>query len=263
MNLFTNSIKMTAFVSFMLFICACIHLSGAADAAPQDDVVKQQTQNKWLRMGGTWTVQNGRVFESRIRPLYWDLHELINYNSLLVDNLESDFTEINTKFGLTNVQILPVEIMFTFSIRGNIMQDFFAIKFNGDAKGIQSVTVIRSTQKDASLPATTKKNYTIETLYEQACSLKYDSEYGIKIVKNNNYFKGAVINLYIDNKLIFSKDFPIAELKEKGKFAVASRGASISIDYVTIKNGGKTVFTDDFSENSIYVPTVSATKVEK
>ena len=51
--------------------------------------------------------------------------------------------------------------------------------------------------------------------------------------------------------------------REKGAYAVASRGLSVSIDYVTIKNGSKTVFTDDFSENSIYVPTVSATKVEK
>ena len=251
------------FPFFLSLLCTCIHSLGAdISAAPQNDATKQKEQ-KWNRTSGSWTIQNGRAIESRIRPVIWDFHELMNYNCLTTQDVQTDFTEYNVKIGIINARIFPVEILFAFGIQGKMMQNFFAIKLQGDAKSLQTISIIRSTQNDATLPENTKNNYTIETLYTQDFPLKYNEEYEIKIVKNNNYFKGAVITLYIENKKIFSKDLPITELKEKGAFAVASRGSSVSIDYVTIKNGSKTVFTDDFSENSIYVPTVSATKVEK
>lgn len=251
------------FIFCMSLLCACIHSSGAVSAAPPDEDT-QQIQSKWLKTSGAWTIQNGRAIETRIRPVYWNYHELMNFNTLTTKDVESDFTELTAKFGLTNTRIFPVEILLSFGVRSpeaHYYYDFFAVKLIGDESSITTASIIRSQRKDANLPLTAKNNYVIETLYTQDCLLKYNEEYEVKITKANNS-KGATITLYIDNKRIFSQNLPIVELKEKGKFAVASRGASISIDYVTIKNGRTTVFNDDFSENTIFTPTVSATKTK-
>jgi hypothetical protein len=255
------------------FFCACnLQPAGGVEspsaslifpAVQAQSLPVKEFEQKWLRMGGTWNVANGRAFESRGRSSFWDYHELMNFNGLVTDKLESDFTEITSKISLSDVKVTPVEMMLAFDLQSPEMYyfyHFFAVKFIGDKDSIKTVSIIRSDRIDDTLPVRTKKNYKIETLYEQPCELEFGHDYDIKVAKTTGK-TGDLLTLYIDGKKIFAEKLPLTGIK--GKFALSARGASLSIDYVIIKNRAAVIFTDDFSENSIFVPTVKAQKVEK
>ena len=216
-------------------------------------------------MGGIWNIKDGRATENGARPTIWNYHELMNYNCLvsLPENNKSSFTEMSSKFSLSNTNSNVVEVILAFALQSPYMYyyyNFFAVKFSLSKDGVQTVSLIRSKRLDDTLPYNTKKNYTIETLLTADCSVEFNKDYEVKIVKSSGAWheifkeKCDTVTLYINGKAIFSGKLPAYDVK--GNFAIGARGAGISIDYITVKNKNAVVFTDDFSKNSIYTQTI-------
>jgi hypothetical protein len=134
--------------------------------------------------------------------------------------------------------------------------NFFGVKFTGDASGIKTVGIVRSQRKDSGAGYNVKNNFTVDTLFTMDYQMQYNRDYVVKLEK-----KDDTITLFLDGKKIFREKLPTAELA--GSFALASRGASVSYDYVDIKKGDTTILHDDFDQDSIKVFKVEARKVEK
>lgn len=241
----------------LLFALAC-----CTQAIAEENISPnaQEPQKTWLRMGGDWTVEKGRAFETRGFSISWDYHELMNYNGLVSQNIESDFTEIVYKFSIGPVKKLPVEAMLGFAINSpeqHYYYDFYAVKLTGDSVIMRTASLVQSKCKDKFVPVGVKGNYTVETLYTCDCPLLFNHDYELKVVRRND-----TLYVYMENTLLFDYKLP-PQTSLKGKFAFASRGACMSADSISVKNWYKTVLTDDFLESSIYVPTVQAVRVDK
>jgi len=271
--LLRNKKNISFFLPCALLVCACLYLvagyGGVQAQSNSSAPVTEQADAKWIRMGGMWNIKDGRAVESRGAPVIWDYHELMNYNSLvsLPDKNESSFTEMSAKFSLSSVKSNVVEAILAFAMQSPYMRyyyNFFAVRFSLSRDGVQTVSLVRSKRLDDTLPYNVKKNYTIETLFIADCSIEFDRDCEVKIVKSSGAWheifreKCDTVTLYIDGKKIFDAKLPAYDVK--GNFAIGARGACISVDYVTVKNKNAVIFTDDFSENSIYAPTVKAVK---
>ncbi|MCL2026121.1 MAG: hypothetical protein FWG92_04870 [Leptospirales bacterium] len=233
-------------------------------------VSPERADAKWTRMGGTWNIKDGRAIESRGIPVIWDFHELVNYNSLasLPEKNVSPFTEMSSKFSLSNVKSNVVEVLLAFALQSpqaSYYYNFYAVRFALAKDGVQTASVIRSQRLDETLPFTAKKNYSIETLFVTDCTLEFNRDHEVRIVKSTGAWHETlkkrcdVITLFIDGKKIFN--VKLHDNDVRGNFAVGARGASISLDHVTVKNRNAIVFADDFSKNSIFTTTVRAVEV--
>jgi len=264
----------------ILFLLLCIVVvSACLRPAAENGVVQTQEDPimsaptrdnaKWLWMGGTWDIKDGRATEIRGAPVIWNYHELMNYNSLvsLPEKNESPFTEMSSKFSLSNAKSNVVEVILAFALQSPNYRDFFAVKFSLAKDGVQTISLLRSRLLDETLPSTVKKNYAIETLFTADCAIEFNKDYEVRIVKSSGAWHETLkkncdaITLYVDSKKIFDAKLPAYDVR--GDFAIGARGASISIDYVTVKNRNAVVFTDDFSKNSIFIQTIKATEVRK
>ncbi len=248
---------------FLICLCllaGCAHSAGDTLTAPmKNEPVRQDIPAKWIRVGGYWKVGNSRAFEERGRAVRWLYHELMNYNTLLASEISGDFTEFSVKFQLCNLKVLPVEEILGFALQSPYKYyyyNFFGVKFTGDAKSIKNVSIVRSQRKDPNAGYSVKNNFTVDTLFTMDYQMQYNHDYVVKIEK-----KDDTITLFVDGKKIFREKLPTAELS--GGFALASRGASVSYDYVDIKKGDTTILHDDFDQDSIKVFKVEARKVEK
>ena len=85
------------------------------------------------------------------------------------------------------------------------------------------------------------------------CKVKYDKMYNYRIA-----FEGRDVVLYINGERILAAPFP--EKSHEGRIAISARNVKIAVDKVEVKQGDKTIFEDDFNEDSIYVRTLKVTR---
>lgn len=213
-------------------------------------------------MGGKWQFQDGRATDTRVFPVYWNYHELMNYSSLVAETEPEEFTRMTAVFKLDTPKLEYSEALMVFAMNSPYMHyyySFFAVKLSGDKEKIRKAELIMSSRTDDSLPYTAKNNYKIETL----ASVPWEMEYGRDCTFRIDRSK-TTVTFYADSRKILTQKLPVKIQQElKGKFALGARGAAISIDSCKIINGKKTVFEDSFESDSVFVPTVKAVQVKK
>ncbi|MCL1865491.1 MAG: hypothetical protein FWF73_06750 [Spirochaetes bacterium] len=214
----------------------------------------QEKYHKWMRVAGKWEIKDSKAFETRGRGLDWNYYELLNFNTILTLKGFNNFTSIDYTVNLVKRVQSPTEIMFPFAVSEIDFYHIYAFKITGDFWNMDRVSFIFSDRLDKTKPFETKNNIFVNELASAKCKVKYDKVYNYRIAFEE---KNAV--LYINGDKILSAPFP--ENSYNGRIGISSRNVKIAVDKIEIKNGDKTVFEDDFNEDSIYVKVLKATVV--
>jgi len=211
-------------------------------------------KTKWQKLLGQWSIVNSQAVENRAWAAPWEYYELLKYNTIITYKAPSDFNNITVKASTFDRFKTPSEFMISFAItseRASWFYHMYAFKITGGFWGMDKVTFIKSDRLDKSKPFNAKNNSFVKEIASADCSVKYDKthEYSIK-------FEGHDAVLYINGKKILSVRFP--EKSHKGRIAISSKNVKVSVDSVEVKKNKKTVFEDDFNEDSIYMRRVKA-----
>ena len=217
----------------------------------------QEKYHKWQRVSGKWEVRNSKVFETRGGIIGWNYHELLNFNTILSLQDFNNYTSIDYTINVTKRVQTPTEIMFPFAVTSESESWFYhvyAFKITGDFWNMDKVAFIHSDRIDKTKPLATKNNAFVKELASAKCKIKYNTVYNYRVA-----FEKDNIVLYIDGKRALSAPFP--GKTNNGRVGISSRNVLIAVDKIEIKAGDKTVFMDDFNEDSIFVRVLRATVV--
>ena len=216
----------------------------------------QEKYHKWQRISGQWEIKDSKVFETRGGTLDWNYYELLNFNTILSLKDFNNYTSIDYTVNAIKRIKTPTEIMLPFAVLEPGFYHIYAFKITGDFWNMDKVSFIHSDRIDKTKPFATKNNAFVKELASAKCktNIKYDKVYNYRIS-----FEGNNVVLYVNGDKYLSAPFP--EKTHNGRVAISSRNVLISVDKIEIKQGDKTVFVDDFNEDSIYVRVLKATVV--
>ncbi len=217
----------------------------------------QNFSHNWKRMSGIWKVENSVAYETQGKAVVWDYYELLNLNSVLSLNSYKSYDSINLIVNVHDRVQSPAELIISFAVTSESQSWYYhmyAFKLTGGYWGINKAALIYSDRKDKSKPFNTKNNTFIRELASASCKVKYGVPYNYRVE-----FVGSDVILFINGEKILSAPFP--EKTHDGRIAISSRNVKIAVDKVEVKQGEKTVFVDDFNENSIYVKVLKAERV--
>jgi len=219
----------------------------------------QEKYHKWQRTSGRWEVKNSIASETQGRAIGWNYYEVLNFNSLLSLKDFNNYTSIDYTVNVTQRIQSPTELMLPFAVTSESASWFYhmyAFKITGDFWNMDKVSFIHSDRLDKTKPFTTKNNAFVKELASAKCktNIKYDKTYNYKVA-----FEGTNVVLYVNGEKYLSAPFP--EKSHNGRIAISSRNVLLSVDKIEIKQGDKTIFEDDFNEDSIYVKVLKATVV--
>lgn len=211
--------------------------------------VSQDNNSKWQRYSGKWNISDSKAQEMNGWAISWNYYELLEYNTILSINPINDFNSIIVKAEINDRLKTPSEMMISFAVKSESKSWYYhmyGFKFSGGFWGMNKVSFIYSDRLDKTKPYNTKNNSFVKELASADCKVKYDKMYNYRIA-----FEGGNIVLYINEEKILTAPFP--EKSHDGRIAISSRNVKIAVDKVEVKQGDKTVFEDDFNEDSIYV----------
>jgi hypothetical protein len=218
---------------------------------------------KWIWFGGSWEISENKLYEKKINAIRWDYYELINYNTLISNNPIENFSEFRYSINISEPnssifkKFTPFEQMTFFSATSPHLSYYyhlFAVKFTGSKKRIEKISFIKSDIKNSTYGYGQKFNFFVKEISSKKINLEYNKTYNI-IIKINN----PDITVFIDEEEVLKSKIP--EKSIAGKFGFSSRNAGIEIGPVKILDKNQEVlFDDDFSQNSIYIPTMKAKK---
>lgn len=216
----------------------------------------QEKHHLWQRFSGKWIVSNSKASETNGWALSWKFYEIAEYNTILSLNPFNKYTFITLNAEINERIKTPSEIMLSFAVTSESQQWFYhmyAFKLTGGFWGMNKVSFIHSDRLDKTKPFATKNNTFVKELASAKCSVKYDKMYNYRIA-----FEGTDVVFYINGEKILSAPFP--EKSHEGRIAISARNVKIAVDKVEVKQGDKTIFEDDFNEDSIYVRTLKVTR---
>ncbi len=205
----------------------------------------------WMRMNGNWEVRNSTLNQTQEKAVQWNYHELINMNSIVSIQPLSGYTAISFLVEIQKPSEGASEFMVPFAVtspKQHYYYNFLAFKFAGDEKKISRISLIKSERKDPSKPFTEKNNFTITEIASARCNIPY-----CKRLKCSITFSDGSAILKVNRKKMLEAPIP-ADLS--GKIGFAARNIRISIDDVKISKGDEILLSDDFSSDTLYVPTV-------
>jgi len=209
----------------------------------------QEKHSRWQRFSGNWTIANSKALETNGWSISWNYYELLEYNTILTIKPLTEITAINVNAEINERIKTPSEFMISFAVTSESKSWYYhmyAFKLSGGFWGMNRVSFIHSDRLDKTKPFNTKNNTFVKELASAKCKIKYDKMYNYRIA-----FEGTDVALYINDEKILSAPFP--EKSHDGRIAISSRNVKIAVDKVEVKHGDKTVFEDDFNEDSIYV----------
>lgn len=200
----------------------------------------------WRQINGIWEVVKGDKFnyviDKKVRSHNWGYNELINHNTFItIEPLEKyDSISFHVKF----TEPLPenVRFMMPFGIKQD--REFYAFRLTGNGNALLKIDFIQSVIKDPSKPATERWNFEIKELKSVEHALAFNSDYHIEI-----RIEKRKTTLFVEKKPVLTADIPAEEL-DKGKFGFSSLHMKPMIWDIAVKLGRKTVFTENFSEDS-------------
>ncbi len=221
----------------------------------------EKKEFKWRKISGQWAFSHSQnynyIFDQRLRAHDFGFSELINNCSLISTKtavkkiLNSD--QFKAVFKLFN-QKPANNFMFFFSATS--YKNFYGIRFYGNKKSINKVSLIRSVIKDTTKPVSAKWNFEIIEIESKPVKLDFNKVYTLDV-----QLKGKRVKAFIDNNLLLEKS-----LKEKlptGRFGISHENNLIQVIDVKAFNNKKLVFEDDFSKNSVYERKFKAVRVKK
>ncbi len=216
-----------------------------------------QSNSKWQRLSGQWEVLNSAAFQSQPKSILWNYYDILNYNTIVTTDPLKPYDSIEVLALLTERHESPAQFMISFAVTSESQSWFYhsySFKFTGGYWGINKVDFNCSERVDKTKPLNTKKNIFVKELASADCKVKYDkmSHYRIAFQESN-------VVLFINNEKILTAPFP--EKNHDGRIAVSSLNVKLALDKVEAKQGEKTVFLDDFNEDSIFVKTVKVQRV--
>jgi hypothetical protein len=233
--------------SMFLILCICFKLTTDAIAEVKN----------WNKFGSSWEFKNSKVSTIKTQPNFWGYYELTNYNTLLSIKNYNNYSLIEISSEIFDREKTPSEFMISFNVI-NESQDWcyhmYAFKLTGGFWGIDKASFIYSDRLDKLKPFTTKNNIFVNELATADCKVKYDKMYLYRVA-----FEGENVTLYINDEKILSASFP--EKNHDGRIAVSARNVKIAIDKVVVKKDGKTVFQDDFNEDTILIKKMMVEKI--
>jgi len=211
--------------------------------------VSQTNKSKWQRYSGKWNISDSKAHETNGWAVSWNYYEILDHNSVISLKPFNDFTSLGVNAEMNERMKTPSEFMISFGVTSESKSWFYhmyAFKFSGGFWGMNKVAFIHSDRLDKTKPFNAKNNTFVKELASAKCKVKYDKMYNYRIA-----FEGTNVALYINDEKILSAPFP--EKSRDGRIAISSRNVKIAVDKVEVKQGDKTVFEDDFNEDSIYV----------
>lgn len=197
------------------------------------------------------------MVETQGRAVAWNYYELLNLNTILSLKPYNSYTSIDSVITIFERIESPAELILSFNITSeskNWFYHMYAFKLSGGYWGINKATLIYSDRADKSKSFNTKYNAFVKEIASTDCKVKYDKAYKYRIA-----FEGTNVVLYINNEKILSAPFP--ENSHDGRIAISSKNVKIAVDKIEVIQNGKTIFEDDFNENSIFVKILKVQKV--
>ncbi len=216
------------------------------------DTPAEKPTATWMNINGNWTITNGKLAQMQPRSIRWEYHELMNYNTVVTINPVAQFSELSFTSKIYNPgQDMTAEFMVPFAVtspKQHYYYNFLAFKFAGDEKKISRISLIKSERKDPSKPFTEKNNFTITEIASARCNIPY-----CKRLKCSITFSDGSAILKVNRKKMLEAPIPA---DHSGKVGFAARNIRISIDDVKVLKGDEILLSDDFSSDTLYVPTV-------
>ncbi len=208
-------------------------------------------EHKWFKISGNWRIDSSKklLIEDRGYSRNLGYSELINYNSIIAYKYIPNYSEIRFDVAFSTGKRKRVEDMFFFSVKKNF-REFYAFKLTGSEKGFNKISFIRSIIKDKTKDRRAKWNFKINVLKETPFKLEYNKKYrvNIKISKNS-----AALYINGEKRLEYKTDENIGT----GKIGFSNRNAAIYIGNLEILHGKNSVFSDNFTEDTIARPRVN------
>lgn len=223
-------------IASLLFVVNIPMISTAQDSAPE---------LVWRQINGIWEVVSGEKFnyviDKKVKSYKWGYNELINHNTFItIEPLEKyECIAFNVKF--TEPLKENVRFMMPFGIKHD--REFYAFRLTGNENALLKIEFIQSVIKDPSKPASERWNFEIKELKSVEHALAYNIEHSIEIKIEKKKTK-----LLIDKHPVLIVDVPAGEV-ESGKFGFSSLHMKPMIWAITVKQGRKTVFSEDFSKD--------------
>lgn len=217
----------------------------------------QLSTSKWQRLSGQWDVVNSSAFQSQPKSILWNYYDILNYNTIVTTLPVTAYDSIEIISSLSDRYESPAQFMISFAVTSESQSWFYhsySFKFTGGFWGIDKVSFIYSDRLDKTKPLATKKNTFVNELASADCKVKYDKVYTYRVA-----FQDSNVILFINGEKLLSAPFP--EKSYDGRIAISILNVKLALDKVDVKKGQKTVFEDDFLEDSIYVKTVKVQKV--
>lgn len=208
-------------------------------------------------MSGKWEIRDSLAIEDYGNSAFWGFYEILNLNSIQsLLSIKNDYSSILFNLKVYDRLRTPSDLMLSFAVTSESKSWFYhmyAFKLTGGFWGMNKVSFIHSDRLDKTKPFATKNNTFVKELASAKCSVKYDKMYNYRIA-----FEGTDVVLYINGEKILAAPFP--EKSHEGRIAISARNVKIAVDKVEVKQGDKTIFEDDFNEDSIYVRTLKVTR---
>lgn len=211
-----------------------------------------------MRLNGNWQIQNNALEQTLEKAVQWNYHELINLNSIVSNQSLADYTTISFSVEIQKPTECSSEFMVPFAVtspKQHYYYNFLAFKLAGDEKKISRVSLIKSERSDSTKPFTEKNNFTITEIASAKCSVPYDKRVKFAITLRN----GSAL-LKVNRKKMLEAPVP-ADLS--GKIGFAARNVRINIDDVRVANGDQILLADDFSSDTLYIPSVKIKRVKE
>jgi len=220
------------------------------------NLFSQEKWHKWQRLSGKWQTVCSIAQEIKGSYIRWNYYEILDYNTILSINPFFDMSSANISTKILERTESPSELMLSFAVTSESQSWFYhmySFKLTGGFWGMNKVSFIHSDRLDKTKPFATKNNTFVKELASADCKVKYDKMYNYRIA-----FEGTDVVLYINGEKILAAPFP--EKSHDGRIAISARNVKIAVDKVEVKQGDKTIFEDDFNEDSIYVRALKVTR---
>ncbi len=238
--------KYSIFILFLLLL-SFSHIS-----------VAQEKKFNWLNITGSWEIRSDNkrysLVETKRTTRDYGSSELVNYNSIINQDLLIDYSNIHFRFEMGGTAGTSAEMVVFFAAKD--FKSYYGFKIKADGTKDARLIFHGSSIKDTTLRPAVKWNYTITELAAKDIELEYNREYRAEIrVKKNR------ATLYIDGKKLMEAEAP--EDLTSGKIGFSNRNAMLKIADVKVYSGKELVFEDDFSKDSIKRYRVQATTMSK
>ncbi len=235
----------------LLCICACAAPAPGGVTAPRHQTTVQASERPlWLGINGDWAVAHNALTQRRYRAVKWGYHELMNYNSVVSLTALERFTAFAFTVHMAPRPGTKPRFMAAFAVTSpqqHYYYSFYGFLFTGTDKKVDRISLVRSERADVAKSFSAKNNFVITEIAATTASLPWHEALSCSIA-----LRDCRATLSIDKKIMLTG---AVGPDMDGKVGFACDNAILSLSRVSVARGDRAILEDDFTENTLYVPT--------